>query len=179
MFERFTATARESVLHAQTLARELRQPVIGSEHVLLGVLWHDSGPARQSLLDAGLDYPSARERLTALVGDGLDPKALASLGIDLDAIRARVEGTFGPGALDGPRRPAPKGHLPFGKGAKKALELALREAIALQHARIGGEHILLGVLGDVGSLAHRLLEGFAVDPIMLRNDLRRRLREPA
>ncbi|WP_152363348.1 Clp protease N-terminal domain-containing protein [Microlunatus speluncae] len=180
MFERFSPAARDSVLQAQVVARELRQPMIGSEHVLLGVLWQDSGPAREALVAAGLDYPTARERLAQLVGDELDPQALASLGIDLDEIRSRVERTFGEGALDGPdRRPEPRGHIPFSKGAKKALELSLREAINLRSGGIDAEHVLLGVLGDVGSLAHRLLESFAVDPIRLRNDLRGRLRASA
>lgn len=180
MFERFSLAARESVLHAQTVARELRHPMIGSEHVLLGVLWHDSGPARQALVDAGVDYPAARERLATLAGDDFDPQALASLGIDLDQVRQRVERAFGEGALDDrERRRSPRGHLPFGKGAKKSLELALREAINLRSNRIDAEHVLLGVLGDVGSLSHRLLETFAVDPIRLRNELRGRLRESA
>lgn len=180
MFERFSLAARDSVLHAQVVARELRQSMIGSEHVLLGVLWQDSGLARESLVAAGMDYPTARERLARMVGDDLDPQALASLGIDLDEVRQRVERTFGEGALDpAERRRERRGHIPFSKGAKKSLELALREAINLRSRGIDCEHILLGVLGDVGSLAHRLLESFAIDPIRLRNDLRARLRESA
>lgn len=180
MFERFSLSARESVLHAQTVARELHHPMIGSEHVLLGVLWHDTGEARQALVAAGVDYPAARERLATLAGDQLDAQALASLGIDLEQVRERIERAFGEGALeDRERRKAVRGHLPFGKGAKKSLELALREAINLGHNRIGAEHVLLGILGDVGSLSHRLLESFAIDPIQFRNDLRARLRASA
>lgn len=181
MFERFSQTARDSVVQAQTEARELRHPMIGSEHVLLGVLWQDTGLARQILVDAGIDYRTARERVSALLGgDDLDAQALASLGIDLDEVRQRVERAFGEGALDWPGSGCiPTGHIPFSKGAKKALELALREAINLKQNRIDAEHILLGILGDIGNLSHRVLESFAVDPIMLRNDLRRRLRESA
>lgn len=40
----------------------------------------------------------------------------------------------------------PSGHIPFTARAKKALELSLREAIALKHKRIGTEHLLLGLL---------------------------------
>jgi len=180
MFERFSQAARDSVLHAQVVSRELRQSVIGTEHVLLGVLWQDSGLARQTLVAAGMDYPAARDRLARMVGDDLDPQALASLGIDLDEVRQRVERTFGEGALTpGERRQEPRGHIPFSKGAKKSLELALREAINLRSGGIDAEHLLLGVLSDVGSLAHRLMESFAIEPIRLRNDLRDRLRESA
>ncbi|GAB3739809.1 Clp protease N-terminal domain-containing protein [Microlunatus parietis] len=182
MFERFSLSARESVLHAQTVARELRHPMIGSEHVLLGVLWQDTGIARRTLVDAGVDYATARDRLIRLLGcdDELDAQALASLGIDLDQVRQRVERTFGEGALDATdRRREQRGHLPFSKRAKKSLELALREAINLRSKGIDAEHLLLGVLGDVGSMAHRLLESFAIDPIRLRNDLRGQLRASA
>jgi ATP-dependent Clp protease ATP-binding subunit ClpA len=182
MFERFSLAARESVIHAQTVARELRHPIIGAEHLLLGILWQDTGLARRILIDAGVDYATGRERLVRLVGcdDEPDAQALASLGIDLDEIRQRVERAFGQGALDAVgRRRDPRGHLPFSKRAKKSLELALREAIHLRSKGIGAEHLLLGVLDDVGSMAHRLLESFQVDPIRLRDELRGQLRESA
>jgi ATP-dependent Clp protease ATP-binding subunit ClpC len=41
--------------------------------------------------------------------------------------------------------------VPFGKDAKKVLELALREAIALGHNYIGCEHLLLGMLHGDGA----------------------------
>ena len=40
------------------------------------------------------------------------------------------------------------GHIPFERDAKKALELALREAVRLGHGFIGTEHLLLGLLHD-------------------------------
>ena len=63
-----------------------------------------------------------------------DAEALATLGIDLDEVRRQVEDAFGPGALERTRaasgRGAPfGGHIPFERAAKKALELALREAL--------------------------------------------------
>jgi hypothetical protein len=87
--------------------------------------------------------------------DALDAGALAAMGIDLDAIRARVEARFGPGALDHRRRrmcrrgPGVRGGaLPFAPESKKVLELALREATALGDRHIGPEHVLLGLSCD-------------------------------
>ncbi len=53
------------------------------------------------------------------------------------------------------------GHVPFAKDAKKALELALREAVALRHDYIGTEHVLLGLLRGDGA-AHDVLTGRGV-----------------
>ena len=40
------------------------------------------------------------QRLEVLADDGLDPDALATLGIDLEQVRAATEARLGPGALD-------------------------------------------------------------------------------
>ena len=48
-----------------------------------------------------------------------------------------------------------RGHIPFDRAAKKALELALREALRLQHNYIGTEHILLGMLHAGGPAGAR------------------------
>ncbi|MEJ2887633.1 Clp protease N-terminal domain-containing protein [Actinomycetospora sp. OC33-EN06] len=82
-----------------------------------------------------------------------DRDALASVGIDLDEVRDRIEEAFGPGALESTRaagrdRRRLWGHIPFERGAKKVLELALREAIRRGDRSIGSEHILLGLLHE-------------------------------
>ncbi len=101
MFERFTDDAREAVTAAQHEAVALRHGWIGTEHVLLGVLATGGGGARL-LAGFGLDAAGVREDVVRIVGrgeDDLDPDALATLGIDLEAVRERVERAFGPGAL--------------------------------------------------------------------------------
>ncbi|AEG43545.1 Clp protease N-terminal domain-containing protein [Isoptericola variabilis] len=74
---------------------------------------------------------------------------LRSVGVDVEAVRARAEATFGPGALDrGPhrRRRRRRHRWPFTADAKKALELSLREAVRLGDRHIEGAHVLLGML---------------------------------
>jgi ATP-dependent Clp protease ATP-binding subunit ClpA len=145
MFERFTKEARAVVVLAQAEAVALEADRIGTEHLLLGLAAEQGTAAARALGPLGLTHAALRAELERS-GGGLDADALASIGIDLDEVRRRVEESFGPGALGGRR----KGRLPFSPGAKRALELALREALVLGDRHIGSEHILLGLMREPG-----------------------------
>ncbi len=143
MFERFTDRARSVVNDARTEAKALQHAHIGTEHLLLAMLTADGGIAHQVLIDAGLDAPGVRadiERLVTaaprLLSDE-DAAALRTIGIDLDAVLARIEESFGPDALEPPPPPRRRGllgrrkhHSRFTPRSKKVLELSLREATA-------------------------------------------------
>lgn len=180
MFERFTAPARDVAVHAQEEARALRHEWIGTEHLLLGVMTGVSA-AWSALADEGASAESTRAEIERVVRDpplgNQDALALRALGIDLDAVRTKVEETFGVGALEraqhcdhkGRRRVrALVGHIPFTPRAKKALELALREALDLGHDWIGPEHILLGLLRDDRVLAVKILAQQNISAAALR-----------
>jgi ATP-dependent Clp protease ATP-binding subunit ClpA len=152
MFERFTKDARLAVVAAQEFAREQKASKIEAVHVFLGII-DTADSSLRSVLDAeGYTVDSVRAALAdgRALGDG-DAKALESIGIDLDAVRASLEASFGEGALD---RPAEEkrgwlrrtGHLAFAAGAKKGIELSLREAIARKDSEIRSEHLLLGLI---------------------------------
>jgi ATP-dependent Clp protease ATP-binding subunit ClpA len=170
MFERFTGEARAVVLGAQAEAEALGDEVIGSEHLLLSLLRDPAGAAARLLALWGVEARGVRDDVERLAGDGgpdIDAGALATLGIDLDEIRSRVESTFGPGALG--RRRAAGARLPFGREAKKSLELALREALSLGDRHIGAEHVLLGLLRDERGEAARILRSRGVDRAAVRD----------
>lgn len=125
-----------------------------------------------------------------------DAAALQTVGIDLDEVRRRVEDTFGPGALDlrspEPCRSLPRimrrrrrrdvqagmpflppavaraGHIPFMPRAKRALERALREALALHDRHVGVEHVLLGLLDPKGNLAVEILRRLGIESDAVR-----------
>jgi ATP-dependent Clp protease ATP-binding subunit ClpA len=162
MFERFTDDARQAVVLAQEEAVALRHGWIGTEHVLLGVLRADGGASRL-LAGFGVEAAGVRDDVVRIVGrgeDDLDPEALATLGIDLEAVRERVERAFGPGALSRRgrcRRGGVSMHVPFTPRAKKALELSLREAISLGRRDLRGEHLLLGLLREGDGVAACIL----------------------
>jgi prophage maintenance system killer protein len=138
MFRRFTDRARRVVQLAQEEARLLNHNYVGTEHLLLGLLGE---------------------------GEGVATKALASLGISLEAVRAQVEELIGHG------QSAPAGHLPFTPRAKKALELSLREALQLGHNYIGTEHLLLGLAREGEGVAAELLVGFGAGHARLRDQV--------
>ena len=186
MFERFTAGARAAVVVSQDAARFLGHRHIGTEHLLLGVLRQSDEVAARVLTGAGVSHSGVIAAIERIEQAGQEPAsdlaekdkaALRTIGIDLDAVRAAVEESFGPGVLDhGPRgdmhtcpwwrrrrrqeqrrQGSPRGHIPFTPRAKKVLELSLREALRLKHDYIGTEHILLGMLREGQGLAARIL----------------------
>lgn len=159
MFERFTDPARRAVVLAQEEARERRADRIRPEHLLLGILRCPGTPGEELLRAAGVGADEVDHDLVRARPD--DAAALATLGIDLDEVRRRAEESFGAGALERARgryRRWFAGHIPFDRDAKKALELALREAIRLGDRHIGTEHVLLGLLHP-DHAASRVLAG--------------------
>jgi ATP-dependent Clp protease ATP-binding subunit ClpC len=98
----------------------------------------------------------------ARVGEGVAARALESLGIGLEAVRQQVEEAIGRGEQ------APAGRIPFTPRAKKVLELALREAMALGHHYVGTEHILLGLLREGEGVAAQVLVRLGADLTVVR-----------
>src|SRR5436190_14780893 len=73
MFERFTESARKSIVLAQAEARTLDHDYIGTEHLLLGLLSEGEGIGARALnwLDVSLDQ--ARNLVEAATGRGTEP----------------------------------------------------------------------------------------------------------
>ncbi len=167
MFERFTRSARDVVVRAQEEATALGHEHVGTEHLLLGLSALDAGVPGGVLRSLGVDRDVLRNEVIARPGaDRLDADALATIGIDLDQVRRSVEASFGPGALS--RRRGGGGFRPLTRRAKRALELALREALALGDRHIGSEHILLGLTADPASAAATALRRSGAPPDTVR-----------
>jgi hypothetical protein len=106
MFERFTPGARTVVIHAQQHARRLGHRYIGPEHLLLALAGAGE-PAGAVLREYGITPEHVEEEIVRRAGLGagaglfgdLDQDALSVIGIDLDGVRARIEASFGTGAL--------------------------------------------------------------------------------
>ncbi|MGW7005614.1 Clp protease N-terminal domain-containing protein [Streptomyces sp. NPDC054933] len=94
----------------------------------------------------------------ALLGEpgGLAAKAIVALGPSAERVRETVLATLGPADESVPER------LKFTRGAKKTLQLALREALHLGHNYIGTEHILLGLLRNEDEIGAQVLIGLGV-----------------
>jgi dihydroneopterin aldolase len=100
---------------------------------------------------------------------GLAARALAALGVTVEEARERVESIVGYGA----EGPGPQ--VPFTPRSKKVLELALREALQLDHNYIGTEHILLGLVRENEGVAARVLSDLGVSPDDVRREFVRTL----
>jgi ATP-dependent Clp protease ATP-binding subunit ClpA len=156
MFERFATNARVAVVLAQEEARELNSDEIRPEHLLVGVLQSAGRELSGVLGGYGVTADEVRGRLVAAEcgpdeSFDDDADALRSIGIDLNAVRDNIDGSFGDGAFDNAlrksgRRRRRRGHIPFTKPTKKVLELSLREALAHKDSDIRCEHLILGIL---------------------------------
>jgi ATP-dependent Clp protease ATP-binding subunit ClpA len=162
-FERFTRNARVAVMLASEEARELCDRETGSQHLLLGVLQTAGEDLSSVFTGYGLTAEGVRTRLaetsTGEESFDEDADALRAIGIDLRAVRDSVARTFGADAFNralsrSGRRRRPRGHIPLSSGAKKVIELALREAVTHKDNEIRCEHLLLGVLrsGDKAAI---------------------------
>jgi len=203
MFERFSGEARSAVAQAQEHARRLGHRYIGCEHLLLAAA-STAEPASAALREHGVTPAGVETEIVRLVGLGRaanlfsasDREALASIGIDLDVVRARIEATFGPDAFTrgGPdacrsrpavrknpvallrrarrgghhQHPAPSGHIPFTPRAKKSLMLSLREAEARHDNYIGIEHLTLALVGMKDGAVPPILSALGASQATLR-----------
>src|SRR5829696_8247547 len=130
LFENFTERARESLTRAEEEARALKHRYIGTEHQLLGLL---------------------------RVEDGVAAKVLASLDVELEAARGRVEKIIGRGS-----QPV-SGPIGLTLRAKTVVALAVEEGKRLNHHYVGTEHLLLGLVREGEGVAAGVLESLGVN----------------
>jgi Clp amino terminal domain, pathogenicity island component len=149
-------------------AVRLEHPYLGGEHYLLA-LAGGGDPAGAVLREHGVTVGRVERETARQAGDllfgGLDRDALAAIGIDADAVRARIEASFGPGAITRAVQPAPRGarhprlnprrvrgawmhgvFLPFGPGVGETLGNARRAARARGCAHASVEDVALALL---------------------------------
>ena len=163
MTRNFTEDANAIAVQAYEQATRLGHPYLGGEHLLLAL-----APVGAVLREHGVTPGRVEAEIVRLSGCGLfgdlDRGALAAVGVDIDAVRATTEASFGQEALTRaaravhrkPRwfdlRPAAfAGHdgafLPLGPGAGQALQGARRHAQARGASQPSGvEDLALGIL---------------------------------
>jgi ATP-dependent Clp protease ATP-binding subunit ClpC len=144
MFERFTDRARRVVVEAQQEARALGHDYIGTEHLLLGLIGE---------------------------GGGVGAKALESLGVSAEGLRAAVA------EMVEPREQSPAAHIPFTPRAKQVLRLSLAESLRFGHTYIGTEHLLLALIEERNGVAGQVLAAAGADLGRARAEVLRLLAE--
>jgi ATP-dependent Clp protease ATP-binding subunit ClpA len=167
VFGRFTEPAHQVLDLAREEAERAGHRYLGPEHLLLGLLAEGHSRAAQLLRTAGVELAVVRVGLARLADRGVVPaprpsdgELLGTLGIDLDAIRHQTEQRFGAQAVGAATRRVTGRRWSWGSRvvwtplcgpplvAKRALQLASRQAHALGHGEVRPEHLLLGVLED-------------------------------
>jgi ATP-dependent Clp protease ATP-binding subunit ClpA len=175
VFERFSEQAHAAVDLARDEAERAGHHYLGPEHLVLGVLADGHSGAAQLLRARGVELEGARAALANLARRGVvpaprpsDAELLGTLGVDLEAVRRSTEQAFGARAVGQAtwrvtRRRGWRGARvtwtplcgpPF--LAKRALQLASEQAVALGHGTVGRGHLLAGVLADAREPAGRV-----------------------
>ena len=175
---------------------------LGAEHILLA-LAEAGTPAGAVLREHGLTPDRAEAELARLAGAGLfgdlDRTALASAGIDVDAVQAQAEAAFGPQALSranqavhrgapisrwNPRRVRVSGaerdgvFLPHSRSAEQALQHARQEAAARHAPGVSTGHLALGLTAADDGLVPPILAALGVSGHTLRTAIEDRCAPP-
>jgi ATP-dependent Clp protease ATP-binding subunit ClpA len=192
MFARFTDDARRVVVDAQAEARRLSHCWIGCEHLLLA-LTRRPNPVAAVFAARGVTSTAVEQTLCEFIRPAVnDADALASIGIDLDEVRARVEASFGPGALDRATLRKPRwrhrlgrrrgscaqlstrqflstgGLMPFTPRAKRGLEIAAKTA---EPGHVRPSHLGVALVSRSDTVAGEVLQRLGVDLDALRAEL--------
>jgi ATP-dependent Clp protease ATP-binding subunit ClpC len=125
----FTKSMHALLGNAAGEAQALNQEYIGTEHLLLALLASKESRGATALHNLGVDFEAVANRLLTLLRRG-----------------ARRQIAWSSAAL-----------LPFTSRAKKVLGLAAEEARALNHAFVGTEHLLLGLVAEEKGVAAQVL----------------------
>ena len=99
-------------------------------------------------------------------GSGVAVRALMNMDMDGKKIMEEIEKL-----IHAEPRQAAAGQIPFTPRAKKVLEFAHEEALALNHDYIGTEHLLLGLLKEEEGIAARALTNVGLKLSEMREEI--------
>src|SRR5437660_5013542 len=112
--------------------------------------------AREEAARLHHEYVGTEHILLGLVqeGEGVAVVVLQNLGVDPDVICSKIDEVVKKGNSTQTTGP----DLPYTSRARKVLELSMSEARALNHAYVGTEHVLLGVLREERGIGAQVLK---------------------
>lgn len=137
-----TIQAKDALRFSAEEARARKHDYVGTEHLLLGLLRVDGGPANHILKSLSLDAESIRREVAMLIG--------------------AKESFLGGRPKDGTPEQIWPQHA-FTDPARKALDLAVEEAGRDGGLRIGSEHLLIGLSRVDFSIGARVLTALGAE----------------
>ncbi|MGI8593423.1 MAG: Clp protease N-terminal domain-containing protein, partial [Solirubrobacteraceae bacterium] len=144
-----TSEARRTMQLAREEAQALGEPVLGTEHLLLGILRCRYTPAVKVLQDLGVRLAEAR---------GATQPTIEAVGAEPVPNGFAQEESVGKRAS-------------VSKHARAVLERSLHEAVERGDGYLSVEHLLLALIRDEHSGAARTLERLEVSPLEVRRRL--------
>lgn len=119
---------------AQEESRALGHNLVGTEHLLLGLIREGEGVAARALARMNVNLEDVRKQIVDLVGEG----QAKSINVSSQVV-------------------------PITPRVKRVLELAMAAAAQLGHRYVGTEHLLLGLIREGEGVAARVLQNMGVD----------------
>jgi uncharacterized damage-inducible protein DinB len=117
------------------------------------------GLAREEAIGLQHDYVGTEHILLGLIreGEGVAAAVLMNLRVDVEQIHERIEESVRKG-----KATIALGELPYTSRGKKVLEHAIMEASEWNHAYVGTEHLLLGLLREERGIGAQVLHSLGV-----------------
>ncbi|HZA78736.1 MAG TPA: Clp protease N-terminal domain-containing protein [Acidimicrobiales bacterium] len=189
MFDRCDADTMIVIDTAIAEARALGHNYVGTEHLLVALVQHRDLLPNQVGRMLPTEVQAVRAALEAeFDGPPRDEELLASLGIDLEGVRAAVRRTFGPDALERlARRPVRQPWQPWRRPRRRCMSILARGTLlaltprvkrVMERALSGATRrglpaidpcaLLLGMVEEERALSNRLLQDLGVPPDELR-----------
>lgn len=144
--QRLTDRAKKIIKMAESEAENLKEKVVGAEHMLLGMIKEGKGVASNVLRNLDIDLRSMEDTLK----EQLQSRSSESAPENPDEIIVPPASEI----VDPP--------VSITSGANECLKAATKEADELEHKYVGSEDLLLGLLHDSKGLAGQVLESFGV-----------------
>lgn len=115
--------------------------------------------AQEAAKGLGHNYLGTEHILLGVIreGDGIGAQVLNEMGFTSEKALGKITEIVPAGDA------VIKGPIPFTPRAKKAIEMALREALQLGHNYIGTEHLLLGLIREGETAASEILASEGID----------------
>lgn len=162
---------------------------VGCEHLLLALVRDNGDEVAQLLAGAGVALTKARAAVSHVVAEGRgdgprwgQADLLATMGIDLAAIKRRVRADFGPRAVEELYASRIGRRLPRGPLCGLTIAPTLKDAfgVAVDTARrerreVDSAHLLLALLDTDSAGLHAVLAGLGIEQPGLRTTVTARL----